>query len=307
LITVFTPTYNRAYTLTRLFNSMQIQGCRDFEWVVVDDGSTDDTETLCQSFLSMATFPMRYIRQGNAGKHVAINRGATEAEGEWFFIVDSDDRLPKDSIELNVRYISQIADDPSFAGVSGVRARADGSLLLGPGKSLETMGERTKELFAREYIDATSQDYRDKFRMPGDRAEVIRTELVRETPFPSFPGERFVDEYYLWQSLSDRDLKLRWFNKATYCGDYLADGLTTNMRDVMRRNPLGRSFVDNFTMGSHARLSRKIRSAVNYTRYGRYGGLGLFQLASEARSPLLFLLGLPIALAKPIGGVSNGR
>ncbi|MFU0811234.1 MAG: hypothetical protein ACFWTL_06220 [Atopobium sp.] len=238
MITVFTPTYNRAYTLTRLFNSMQIQGCRDFEWVVVDDGSTDDTETLCQSFLSMATFPMRYIRQGNAGKHVAINRGATEAEGEWFFIVDSDDWLPKDSIELNVRYISQIADDPSFAGVSGVRARADGSLLLGPGKSLETMGERTKELFAREYIDATSQDYRDKFRMPGDRAEVIRTELVRETPFPSFPGERFVDEYYLWQSLSDRDLKLRWFNKATYCGDYLADGLTTNMRDVMRRNPL---------------------------------------------------------------------
>lgn len=305
MITVFTPTYNRAYTLQRLFDSLQAQTDRNFEWIIVDDGSTDGTRGLCEGFLHHATFPIRYFHQENAGKHVAINRGAREAHGEWFFIVDSDDWLPDDSIETNSRYIGQIADNPAFAGVSGMCARVDGTLLLGPGKSLKDMSPELREMFCQDHIDATSQDYRDGYRMPGDRAEVIRTVLVQETPFPSFLGERFFDEYYLWQSLSDRGLKLRWFNQPTYYGDYLEDGLTTNMRDVMRKSPLGRSFVDNFTMGSHASAKRKLRSAVNYTRYGRYGGISLRDLMADANSKPLFLLGLPVALATPLGGASD--
>lgn len=123
MITVFTPTFNRAYTLERLFKSLMEQSCRDFEWVVVDDGSNDNTRELLEIFSQTATFPMRYEVQENSGKHVAINRGAAIATGEWFFIVDSDDWLPEDSIEINSRYLSQVAEDPSFAGVSGARAR----------------------------------------------------------------------------------------------------------------------------------------------------------------------------------------
>lgn len=123
MITVFTPAYNRGYVLERLFDSLQKQTCKEFEWLVIDDGSTDETKDLLSSFAQRANFPMRYRRQKNSGKHVAINRGAQLAKGEWFFIVDSDDWLPSDSIEVNSRYIEQIADDPAFAGVSGVRAR----------------------------------------------------------------------------------------------------------------------------------------------------------------------------------------
>lgn len=300
MITVFTPAYNRAYTLRGLFDSLQRQSRLDFEWVLVDDGSSDGTASLCREFAAQARFPFRYIRQENAGKHVAINRGAAEARGEWFFIVDSDDSLPADSIEVNEAYLAQVAGDPGFAGVSGVCARADGSWLIGKGLSLDDVAPRVRELFSREYVDATSQDYRAKLKMPGDRAEVVRTELVRRYPFPSFAGERFVSEYYLWQSISEEGLKLRWFNKPTYVGDYLDDGLTTNMRDVMRKSPLGRSFVDNFTMGSHAPFGMKLSSAVNYTRYGRFGGKSVLELLREAKSKPLALLGLPVAVATPL-------
>lgn len=302
MITVFTPCYNRAYTLQRLFDSLQAQSCPDFEWVVVDDGSTDETAELCAEFLKEANFPMRYFWQENAGKHVAINLGAAEARGEWFFIVDSDDYLPADSIEVNEGYLAQVAGDPGFAGASGVRARADGSLLLGPGLSLDDFDQRTKDLLAREYVDATPQDYHSKLKAPGDRAEIVRTELVRRYPFPSFEGERFISEYLLWQSISEEGLKLRWFNKPTYCADYLEDGLTKNMRGIMLKNPLGRSYVDNFTIGSHAPLRIRLKSAINYTRYGRFGGKGLGELMKEAKNKPFAVLGLPIALVLPIKG-----
>lgn len=300
MITVFTPAYNRAYTLQRLFDSLQRQSRLGFEWILVDDGSADETPALCRGFAEEAKFPFRYIRQENAGKHVAINRGAIEARGEWFFIVDSDDYLPSDSIELNETYLAQIADKPGFAGVSGVCARADGSWLIGDGLSLEDVDPRVRDLFSREYVDATSQDYRGKLKMPGDRAEIVRTELVRKYPFPSFAGERFVSEYYLWQSLSEEGLKLRWFNRPTYCGDYLDDGLTTNMREIMRQNPLGRSFVDNFTIGSHAPLDMRLASAVNYIRYGRFGGKTVSTLIRDAKCRPLALMALPIAIATAI-------
>ena len=165
---------------------------------------------------------------------------------------------------------------------------------------MEDVDSRVRELFSLEYIDATSQEYRSKLKMPGDRAEVVRTELVRKYPFPSFEGERFVSEYYLWQSISEEGLRFRWFNRPTYCGDYLDDGLTANMREIMRRNPLGRSFVDNFTLGTHAPLGLKLNSAVNYTRYGRFGGKPIMELIRTAKSKPLVILGLPVAMAFPI-------
>lgn len=302
MITVFTPCYNRAYTLERLFNSLQGQTYRDFEWIIVDDGSTDGTNELCERFVNCAAFPVRYIWQENAGKHAAINRAAFEARGNWFFIVDSDDWLPSDSLEVNAHYLAQVESDFGFAGVSGVRSRADGSWILAPYSSLDDLKPSVRDRFSLEYLDATPQEYRVKFGMPGDRAEVIRTELLRECPFPIFPGERFVSEYYLWQTLSNKGLKLRWFNLPTYHGDYLDDGLTRNMRDVMRKSPLGRSFVDNFTLTSNVDFTTKLCAAINYSRYGRLGGKSVGQLAREAKSKFYFALGFLVALALPIRG-----
>ena len=306
MITVFTPTYNRAYTLKRLYESLQDQTFRDFEWLVVDDGSTDDTQELLADMQDNATFPMRVFRQENLGKHIAINLGAREAAGEWFFIVDSDDSLPPESLALNESYLEEISGDATFAGVSGVCARADGSLLLGPGGiSLGDQPAQIRSLFKLEYIDATPQDYRVKYKMPGDRAEVIRTDIARDIIFPHFRGERFVSEGFLWQAISDRGLRLRWFNVPTYCGDYLQDGLTNNSRAVAHDNPLGRSFVDNYIIGSTAPLKTKLHSAINYTRYGHLGGKTFRDLWDSAVSKPFFLLGYLPGLAYPVKGADH--
>ena len=99
MITVFTPTYNRAYCLGNLFNSLCSQTYTDFEWLIVDDGSTDNTKSLVEGFCCNSNINIRYVYQKNGGKHRAINRGVAEARGELFFIVDSDDTLPGDSLE----------------------------------------------------------------------------------------------------------------------------------------------------------------------------------------------------------------
>ena len=99
MITVFTPTYNRAYIIENLYKSLQRQTFKDFEWLVIDDGSTDNTEELFASWTNEISFPVRYIKQQNGGKHRAINRGVKEANGELFFIVDCDDYLREDAVE----------------------------------------------------------------------------------------------------------------------------------------------------------------------------------------------------------------
>lgn len=300
MISVITPTYNRCYTLEILHDSLKYQTYRDFEWIVVDDGSTDGTEKLIEGFKADARFPIRYRKQENSGKHVAINVAAELARGEWFFIVDSDDFLPSDSLERNAYYLAQIERDPAYAGVSGLCARPDGSVLVGADKFIEDLPEDVRARFRERFIDATPQQYRESYKMPGDRAEIVRTELVRKFRFPKFEQEKFVSEYYLWQSISNAGLLFRWFNEPTYFAEYLDDGLTKNMRDIMLGSPLGRSFVDNFTMSSRVPARTKLRSAVNYTRYGRLGGKSLKELFVEAHRKMMFLLGIVPAFVFPL-------
>ena len=120
-ITVFTPTYNRGNLLQCVYESLQKQTYKDFEWVIVDDGSTDETERIVTEFKNGATFPIIYKKKKNEGKHIAINEGCRLARGEWFFIVDSDDYLTDDALDTVNYYSDKIKDKPDFAGVVGLR------------------------------------------------------------------------------------------------------------------------------------------------------------------------------------------
>ena len=106
-ITIFTPTYNRDYIIINLYKSLLIQTLKDFEWLIIDDGSTDNTELLVSSFIKDNKINIRYIKQQNGGKHRAINKALEEAKGELFFIVDSDDQLVDNAIERILYYFDQ--------------------------------------------------------------------------------------------------------------------------------------------------------------------------------------------------------
>lgn len=255
MITVFTPTYNRAYILSKLYNSLKNQTSKDFEWLIIDDGSTDYTKDLVGTFMSEQQIMLRYYCQENGGKHRAINKGVRLAKGEWFFIVDSDDYLPNDSIETIKKYISQIAEDNSFAGVSGLRCYPNGKTIGGE--------------FKYTILDTDAVTVREKYRVKGDMAEVWRTSVLKEYPFPEFENEKFMSEGTVWMQIAKR-YRLRYFNKGVYICEYLTDGLTRNIRKCRRSSPQGSMY--NLTMVMRDKrfsVITKIRAAVNYWRYSK--------------------------------------
>ena len=272
MITVFTPAYNRAHLLPRLFESLCKQTYKDFEWVIVDDGSTDGTKQLFHlndnlnenvnwaakekkvpvSVNVNVDFPIRYFYQENGGKHRAINRGVKEAKGELFLILDSDDTLPPNSLELINHYFQQIKDDASFGGVCGYMAHHDGTI-IGRGND-------------DKVLDANSIEMRYRYNIQGDMLEVFRTEVLREIPFPEIPGEKFVSEALTWNRIACK-YKLRVFHEVVYYRDYLDGGLTDKIIKIRMTSPVA-------SMMTYAELNSyeipfvsKVKAAINYWRF----------------------------------------
>ena len=223
LFTIFTPTYNRAYRLPDLYQSLLEQTHKDFEWVIVDDCSSDDTYELVCSWLVAKELNITYYRQvKNGGKHRAINRGMALANGELFFIVDSDDYLPPTALATISAYWRQVAADPYCAGVAGLR--------------MTPAGENIGTSFKPTYLDTNSVNLRYKYGVKGDKAEVFRTSVLKAYPFPEFKGENFVTEALVFNRIAQK-YYLRWFNEATYICEYLEDGLSANIQAILAKAP----------------------------------------------------------------------
>ncbi len=270
LITVFTPTYNRAKLLPRVYESLCRQTFRDFEWVIVDDGSTDETTLLVSSIkngqlkIENCSFPtlceqgldtkisIRSFRQENGGKHRAINRGVKEARGELFLILDSDDTLPERSLELISHYYQQIKDDASFGGVCGYMAHHDGTI-IGRGND-------------DEVLDANSIEMRYKYNIQGDMLEVFRTSVMREIPFPEIDGEKFVSEALVWNRIACK-YRLRIFHKVVYYRDYLDGGLTDKIVKIRMTSPIASMMTYAELNCYHIPLVSKVKAAINYWRF----------------------------------------
>ena len=226
--TVFTATYNRAYTLPRLYESLCRQTFTDFEWVIVDDASTDNTpEYLAAIQREHKAFPIvHHRRDSNGGKHRATNQGVAVARGQLFFIVDSDDYLPDDSLEVidSVERTIPAVLRSGFAGVCGLKTHFDG-------RPIGTT-------FVGETLDITTLARR-AHGITGDKAEVLDTDVLRRYPSPDFEGEGYVTPAVVWDRIAHDGMKLRFFNRGVYCAEYLADGLSHDYAAVLRQSPKG--------------------------------------------------------------------
>lgn len=225
--TVFTPTYNRGYIIDQLYCSLRRQTYQDFEWIVVDDGSTDDTaEQFDRIQNEEKSFPIRYVKTANGGKHRAINIGVSLAQGELFYIVDSDDYLTNDALKIIDEVERTIEHDGAtkYAGVCGIKGFS----------SKQEIGST----FEGEFLDITSLE-RPQHGIEGDKAEVFYTELLKKYPFPEFDGENFVTECVVWDKIAFDGYKLRFFNKIVMICDYLPDGLSVQGEQLLLKNPRG--------------------------------------------------------------------
>lgn len=228
-ITLFTPTYNRAYILDRLYRSIQRQTFRDFEWLIIDDGSSDNTDALVRSWMQdQNDFPIRYYKTPNGGKCRAINKALELAQGELFFTMDSDDYLTDDALEKVDSWERSLPKNGGFCGVAG-------NLGTSP---FETPNAPVPE----PWLDATAlQRYPrpGEIQLDGERAMVFYTAIHRQYPYPEFEGETFMTEAVVWNRMANDGYQIRFFNDIIWVYEYLEDGLTHSGSSVFFKNPRG--------------------------------------------------------------------
>ena len=254
-ITIFTPTYNRRKLLERLYTSLLRQSDMDFEWVVVDDGSKDDTEIWIRD-LSKTPFKFKYIRTSNRGKHLAINEGVNNASGEWFFIVDSDDYILPNAVEELKKLIKQTPNDISYAGFCTNRIYEDGTL---NGNKVEY-----------EILDSDFISYTFKLGYNGEKPPCLKTSVWRDFPFPVFEWERFCSEALVLRRMAKK-YKVRYFNKSIYVMEgYLEDGITYSLKKHFLNSPSYAAimFKEQLTI-KESSLRYKIATIYNYWKYYR--------------------------------------
>ena len=252
MITILTPAYNRGHLLGKLYQSLVKQDFEDFEWVIVDDGSSDSTTDIVDKFIQDKKIIISYIKQSNGGKHRALNRGVIESKGELILIVDSDDSLPKNSLSVINRYYLEIKDNPLIGGLCGLMAHHDGTII----------GERK----ICSSMNLSSIEMRYKYGFVGDVCEVFKTEILREFPFPEIENEKFCPEALVWNRIATK-YKLHYFNEVIYYRDYLDGGLTSKIVRIRMNSPIA-------SMICYAELNQldipfkdKVKAAVNYWRF----------------------------------------
>ncbi len=227
--TVFTPTYNRGYILPQLYKSLKSQKTTDFEWLIVDDGSTDNTGQLVEKWMQEEeSFSIRYFKKENGGKPRAINYGIQYAKGRFFFMVDSDDFLLPDALIKMKCWCKEIENDSKYIGVGAARGLPDGTYIKGAAPIVNEQG----------YVDATNLQ-RGKFNLDADMCEAYKTELFKKYPMPEWPGEKFAPEQIALNEIALDGFLLRWHSDIIYQCDYLEDGLTKGSRALEKNNPMG--------------------------------------------------------------------
>ncbi|MDN4526733.1 glycosyltransferase family A protein [Fictibacillus fluitans] len=249
LLTVFTPTYNRAYCLHQCYESLKKQTCKDFVWLIIDDGSTDTTKELVEKWIKEKEIEIDYIKQNNQGMHGAHNTAYERITTELNVCIDSDDYMPVDAVEKIVLFWTKYGNS-KVSGLIGLDADTNGSII----------GTRLPE----NLQTSTLFDLYQKHGVKGDKKLVYRSALTKRYPYPLFEGEKYVGLAYKYFKL-DQEFEMLLMNETICCVEYLPDGSSLNMFLQYQKNPQGFSFYRKELMKlPSAGLVFKFRQAVHY-------------------------------------------
>lgn len=277
-LTIFTPTYNRAYCLPQCYESLCRQTCKDFTWLVIDDGSTDNTAELVKGWQMENKILIRYFYQENQGMHGAHNAAYRLIDTELNTCIDSDDYMPDDAVEKIVNFWKGHGSN-EVAGIIALDVDFDGKLI---GTPLDK--ERRTTTLSGFYARGGK----------GDKKLIYRTEVVNRYPeYPIFKGEKYVSLGYKYE-LIDQDYELLILNEPVCCVNYLPDGSTLNMFRQYRRNPQGFAFIRKQSMVLAPTARRRFMEAVHYVADSLLAGNSRF--IQESPCPWLTLLAIPLGL-----------
>lgn len=216
MISICTPTYNRAYTLPRLFESLTKQQTHEFEWIVIDDGSKDNTKELIKEYESKAAFSIRYVYQENQGKHIALNLGQNLAKNELFFCLDSDDWLVENCLlTIMADYETHLKRNVNLAGMMYLDMYESGKII---GTSVPN------------FTEVNWIDMKYKHNLKGDKCYIFKTKILREFPFPTFNGNNHMPPTYQFYLISQK-YNMFSINTPMKVVEYLEDGLSNKIKD----------------------------------------------------------------------------
>lgn len=284
-LTVFTATYNRGHLIERLYRSLQRQKNFDFEWLVVDDGSQDNTAELFSIWLTEDNpFAIRYYHQENKGLICAINRGIELASGQYFAKIDSDDYVVNDYTECVLNWLDGIQNEKNVYAVSGIRVKPDGTPIKGCWPQIPDVPG---------YVDATDLE-RSKYDLDADMSEAWRTDILREYGFPVWSGEKFAPEQITFFKIALDGWKIRWYSKAMCICEYQENGLTLGASKLEKQNPMGYAMMYNQHILLQKRFSRKLRNAMQMTALAYYAGH--LEYLRESNSKLATILSFPAGI-----------
>ncbi len=278
-VTVLTPTYNRIELLARLYQSLLEQDAKEFQWLIVDDGSVDGTSELVKGWIRDNRIPIQLVTQKNGGKHRALNNGIKRINSKFTFIVDSDDYLPKDAIKTIIAYSEKFEDIRAIeqlCGFSFLRCYENGEV-------------NTAYFPVDEYI-GTYRDVRINGHIGGDKAEVFYTEVLKKYEFPEFEGEKFLPEDLIWMRMS-KDYQMVHINKCIYISEYLDGGLTKSGRKNKKNSPKGmieRSVV--YLEDREVNLVTCIKMMLLYIIYNKFAGNGYGKMLRRSIRKILFIM-----------------
>ena len=248
-ITVFTPTYNRAYILNRLYESLKKQSSKSFLWLIIDDGSTDNTEELVNAWIRENIIEIRYYKQENGGKQRAHNKAVELCDTELFICVDSDDYLTENAIEEFIKIWDSIENKQGISGIVALRGK-DKNTPIG---TRMPKGVRISPLC----------DLYDRYSFRGDTALLFRTDILKNYKFYVPEGEKFIGEGYIYLQI-DQKYSLYVLDKILYITEYLKDGYTKNIRKIIKDNPKGYMLLNRQKVIFSKNIKRRYLSTVRY-------------------------------------------
>ncbi|MCP4482337.1 MAG: glycosyltransferase family 2 protein [bacterium] len=276
--TVFTPTYNREHTLTKLYSSLKKQTFQDFEWIIVDDGSVDKTRELVAGWLNENILDIKYIYQQNAGKQIAYNRGIDEGNSELFVCIDSDDYYINNGFELILNYWNNIKDKERYVGVTFLSSYPDGKVI----------GTH----FPKDKFVSTHFDIYHKYHVIGDKGMMFRTSILKANKFPVFKGVKYQQEAILYHRL-DRRYKTLFVNEIIEVKDYQKEGITDSYFRILARDCKAALVYYNELNFFDMSYSQLIRNNALYIKYSLFAGKNLKEILGNSYNKFMTILAIP--------------
>lgn len=273
-LTILTPSFNRKPRMKKLLESLEQQTIFDFQWLIIDDGSTDGTkEWFDQLDKASYSFKIDYYYKKNGGKHTALNYSHQFIKGKYIVIVDSDDRLVDKAVETILTYWRKYESDSQIGGITFQRGEL---------RNHRKFDDKIVGVKESTFSAMTNEG------MSGDHCETFRTSLFRQRNFPVFRDEKFLAEAAMWYFIT-RNYHVIYVDDVVYLAEYLDGGLTKSGRSLRISNPRGSRWHARAFLNSDFNFRIRIKNSLLFNTYSHFIGENYFKAVSTTTNSRFIL------------------